>query len=62
MKLICCLCSLLLLELTVPAFATVINSTTVAGNQLTITGTGFTATPLTVTLNASKLAIISNTV
>jgi hypothetical protein len=44
----------------VPAFAVVINGTTVAGNQITITGTGFTGT-LTVALAGTKLAVVSST-
>jgi hypothetical protein len=43
------------------ANATVINGTTVAGNQLTITGTGFSATPLLVTFNGQKLTVVSDT-
>ncbi len=53
----------LVLLLVVPAFANaaVINGTTVVGNRLTITGTGFSGTPLTVTFNAQTLAIVSST-
>jgi hypothetical protein len=43
------------------ASAAVINSTTVAGNQLTITGTGFSGTPLTVTFNGQQLTLVSST-
>ena len=53
----------LVLLLVTPAFANaaVINGTTVAGNQLTITGTGFSGTPLTVILNAQTLTVVSST-
>jgi len=50
----------LCLLLAIQAAAVVVNGTTVSGNQVTITGTGF-ATPLTVTLNGTKLAVVSNT-
>jgi hypothetical protein len=51
------------LILTVSAFANaaVINGTTVAGGQLTITGAGFSGTPLTVTFNGKKLVVLTQT-
>lgn len=53
----------LVLMLVVPTFANaaVINGTTVAGNHLTITGSGFSGTPLTVTFDGQKLAVVSST-
>jgi hypothetical protein len=51
----------LLLLVVSPAFAALVNGTTVSGNQLTILGTGFAATPLTVSLNGVKLSVVSNT-
>jgi hypothetical protein len=50
-----------LLLLATPSWAApVINSTTVAGNQLTISGTGLSGTPLTVRLNGTTLTIVSS--
>jgi len=43
------------------ASAAVINGTTIAGAQLTITGSGFTGTPLAVTLDGTKLSVVSST-
>jgi len=42
------------------ASANTINSTTVSGNQLTITGTGFSGTPLTVIFNGKSIPIVSS--
>jgi hypothetical protein len=52
--------ALLLILATALASGTVINSTSVAGNRLKITGTGFAGTP-TVVFNGTTLAIESNT-
>jgi len=41
--------------------ASTINGTTLSGTQLTITGTGFSETPLTVTFNGKKIPVVSNT-
>jgi len=41
--------------------ASTINGTTLSGKQLTITGTGFSETPLTVTFNGKKIPVVSNT-
>jgi hypothetical protein len=37
-----------------------VNSSTIAGNQLTITGTGFSGTPLKVTFNGQSTSIVSS--
>jgi len=50
---------LLLIAATVSA--STINGTTLSGKQLTITGTGFSETPLTVTFNGKKIPVVSNT-
>jgi len=43
------------------ASASTINGTTLSGKQLTITGTGFSETPLTVTFNGKMISVIRNT-
>ena len=43
------------------ASAPLINGSMVSGNQLTILGTGFAATPITVSLNGVNLSVVSNT-
>ena len=55
-----CVVAIALILLSTSAIAVVINSTKVAGNQLTITGTGFSAIPLTVTFNTVRLTVLSS--
>jgi hypothetical protein len=54
--------SVLVLLFLLPAVApaSVINSTTISGSQLTITGTGFSGTPLTVIFNGKNIPIVSS--
>lgn len=50
----------LLVLLAAVASASVINSTTISGNQLTITGAGFSGTPVKVTFNGQSIPIVSS--
>jgi hypothetical protein len=54
---------LLFLEISpaLAASAPLVNGTTVSGNQLTILGTGFATTPLTVSLKGVNLSVVSST-
>lgn len=62
MKIRTCAIVLTVLLLTAAtASASTINGTTLSGKQLTITGTGFSETPLTVTFNGKKIAVVRNT-
>jgi len=47
--------------LSASTFAVVVNSAKVAGNQLTITGTGFSGIPLVVTFNGKGISVVSST-
>ena len=44
----------------IAAASVVINSTNVAGSELTISGTGFSGTPLSVTFNGVAISIVSS--
>jgi hypothetical protein len=43
-----------------PLSAMTINNTTIGANQITINGSGFTGTPLSVTFNGASLSIVSS--
>lgn len=53
-------CLILLFLLAAAASASVINNATISGNQLTITGAGFSNSPLTVTFNGKLMPIVTN--
>ncbi len=55
--------TVVLLLVAIPGFArtAVINGTTIVDNQLTIVGSGFTESPVSVSLNGERLTVVSNT-
>jgi len=62
MKMRTCTIALTILLLTAATVsASTINGTTLSGKQLTITGTGFSDTALTVTFDGKKISVVSNT-
>jgi hypothetical protein len=57
----CTIARIVLLLTAATVSASTINGTTLVGKQLTITGTGFSETPLTVTFDGKQIPVVSNT-